>query len=117
MSRGGIDIRQSDEIRARCALRARELSTKPARLILQRATKFNRMAKATTKFNDMHDYNVMFDYPASGDYLDNFTVLANNLKDAKAIAQFSKRMYCRYDKPSSIPANRIRVIVKRIFSK
>lgn len=28
----------------------------------------------------MHDYNVIFDYPASGDYLANFTVSANNLK-------------------------------------
>lgn len=64
----------------------------------------------------MHDYNVIFDYPASGDYLDAFTITANNLKKAKQRAQFNKRMYCRYDKPASIPANRIRVIVKRIWN-
>lgn len=51
----------------------------------------------------MHDYNVIFDYPASGDYLANFTVSANNLKKAKQRAQFNKRMYCRYDKPANIP--------------
>lgn len=64
----------------------------------------------------MHDYNVIFDYPAGGDYLDTFTITANNLKKAKQQAQFNKRMYCRYDKPASIPANRIRVIVKRIWN-
>lgn len=65
----------------------------------------------------MNDYQVIFDYPASGDYLDNFTVSANSLKEAIQRAQFSKRMYCRYDKPASVPANRIRVIVKRIFNQ
>ena len=65
----------------------------------------------------MHDYNVTFDYPASGDYLNNFTVAANSLKEAKQRAQFNKRMYCQHDKPEWVKANRIRVIVKRIFDK
>ena len=64
----------------------------------------------------MYEYNVTFDYPASGDYLDTFTITANNLKEAKELAQFHKRKYCRCDKPASVPANRIKVTVKRIFN-
>ena len=64
----------------------------------------------------MYDYYVTFDYPAIGDFLNTFTITANSLKEAKQRAQFNKRMYCRYDKPASVPANRIKVTVKRIFN-
>lgn len=63
----------------------------------------------------MHDYNVILDYPHSGDYLGTFTVAANNLKEARQRAQLEKRMYCRYDAPSWVKANRIKTIVKRIW--
>lgn len=76
----------------------------------------NFSAKVRETFKLMHDYNVIFDYPAGGDFLTNFTITANNLKEAKRLAQFNKRMYCRHDKPASVPANRVRVIVKRIFN-
>lgn len=45
----------------------------------------------------------------NGETLSEFSVIAQNLKEAKQRAQFSKRCYCTYDKPASIPANRIKV--------
>ena len=64
----------------------------------------------------MNDYSVIFEAPNYDcDYLDNFTVTAANLREAKKRAQLNKAMYCRYDKPQTIPANRIRVTVKRIW--
>ena len=60
-----------------------------------------------------YSYNVTFEYPINCGHLHDFTVIASGLKDAKAIAQFSKRMYCRYDAPSWVKANRIKVYVRR----
>lgn len=60
-----------------------------------------------------YSYNVTFEYPMNCGHLDNFSVVASSLKEAKQRAQFSKRMYCRYDKPEWVKANRIKVYVRR----
>lgn len=62
-----------------------------------------------------YSYNVIFDYPMNYGHLHDFTVIASSLKEAKQRAQFSKRMYCRYDAPSWVKANRVKTIVKRIW--
>lgn len=60
----------------------------------------------------MHDYNVTFDHPA-GDFTETITVCAYNIRQARQLAQFHKR-YGDFD---GIPANRIKVTVKRIFDR
>ena len=63
----------------------------------------------------MYNYNVILDYNGADDFLATFTLTAASLREARRYAQFHKRIYCRYDKPEGIPANRIKTIVKRIF--
>ena len=63
----------------------------------------------------MYDYNVILDYNGADDFLATFTLTAGNLREARRYAQFHKRIYCQYNKPESIPANRIKTTVKRIF--
>lgn len=60
----------------------------------------------------MHDYIVIFDYPA-GDFLETITVCAYNIRQARQLAQFHKR-HADFD---GIPANRIKVSVKRIYDR
>lgn len=63
----------------------------------------------------MYEYNVDFSY--CGEILSDFKISANNLRQAKAYAQSNKGLYCTCDKPTGIPANRIRVTVRRAFNK